>query len=244
MLHEFLVSNRTELITRCRNNAAKRFAPSERPLAIDHGVPLFLQQLVEILRLEHTTPHVAHVEPTPTPAPTAIGRAAAVHGAELLRLGYSIDQVVHEYGDVCQSVTQLAGEQDQDISTHEFRTLNLCLDNAIADAVTAFGAVHQVLLHDQADTLHQRLQYYALDHQRLVEIALTSYAAIRTGQLGVQGATGTLLLQTLEELRSLAERTLPVIRLAYLSGSGLTLQTAQAVCDPSFMPDTQTEWSR
>ncbi len=32
------------------------------------------------------------------------------------------------------------------------------------------------------------------------------------------GATGTLLFHTLEELRSLAERTLPEIRLAYLSG--------------------------
>ncbi len=32
------------------------------------------------------------------------------------------------------------------------------------------------------------------------------------------GATGTLLFHTLEELRSLAERTLPQIRLAYASG--------------------------
>ncbi len=174
MLHEFLTSNRTELITRCRNNAVKRFAPSEIPIALDHGVPLFLQQLVETLRLEQTTPHVDTVETTPTPAPTEIGRAAAVHGADLLRLGYSIDQVVHDYGDVCQSVTQLAGEQDQEISTDEFRTLNRCLDNAIADAVTAFGSVHQVLINDQAETLQQRLHYYSLDHQRLVDIALTS----------------------------------------------------------------------
>ena len=36
---------------------------------------------------------------------------------------------------------------------------------------------------------------------------------------GVTGATGTLLFRTLEELRSLAERTLPQIRLAYASGS-------------------------
>jgi hypothetical protein len=122
--------------------------------------------------------------------------------------------------------------------------LNRCLDNAIAGAVSSFGSARQVLINDQAETLHQRLQYYALDHQRLVEIALQSYAAIRTGHVGVTGTTGTLLLQTLEDLRSLAERTLPEIRLAYLSGSGLTLQTAQAVCDPSFMPDTQTEGSR
>lgn len=219
MLHEFLTSNRTELITRCRNNAAKRFAPSEIPIPLDHGVPLFLQQLVETLRLEQSAPHADKVEAEPTPASMEIGRTAAVHGADLLRLGYSIDQVVHDYGDVCQAVTQLAGEQEEKISTDEFRTLNRCLDNAIADAVTSFGSARQVLINDQAETLQQRLDYYSLDHRRLVDIALQSYSAMRTGHVGVTGTTGALLLHTLEELRSLAERTLPEIRLAYLSGS-------------------------
>jgi hypothetical protein len=217
MLHEFLTTNRTELITRCRNKVTKRFAPAEIPLALDHGVPLFLQQLVETLRLEQREPHVEKAEAPPTPAPTEIGRAAAVHGADLLRLGYTIDQVVHDYGDVCQSVTQLAGEQHKDLSTDEFRTLNRCLDNAIADAVTAFGSARQVLMNDQAETLQQRLTFYSEEHRRLVDIGLQAYTAIRTGHVGVTGATGTLLLHTLEELRSLTERTLPQIRLAYAS---------------------------
>ena len=51
MLEDFLRANRTELITRCRTKAAKRFVPSETPAALEHGVPLFLQQLVEALRL-------------------------------------------------------------------------------------------------------------------------------------------------------------------------------------------------
>ena len=219
MLHEFLTSNRTELVARCKNKAARRFAPSEIPLALDHGVPLFLQQLVETLRLEQREPTGATVEPGPSPAPTEIGRAATVHGAEMLRLGYTIDQVVHDYGDVCQTVTELAGEHDERISTGEFRTLNRCLDNAIADAVTSFGRARQVLINDQAETLQQRLSFYSVEHRRLVDIALQSYSAIKTGHVGVTGSTGTLLLHTLEELRSLADRTLPEIRQAYLSSS-------------------------
>jgi hypothetical protein len=215
MLHEFLTSNRTELIARCRNKVARRLSPTEIPLAIDHGVPLFLQQLVETLRLEQREPPGATVETEPSPAAADIGRAATVHGAELLRLGYSIDQVVHDYGDVCQSVTELAGEHDERISTGEFRTLNRCLDNAIADAVTSFGRARQVLLDDQAETLEQRLHYFALDHRRLVDIALQSYAVIKSGQVGATGSTGTLLFHTLEELRSLTDRTLPEIRRAY-----------------------------
>ena len=215
MLHEFLTSNRTELIARCRSKVARRLSPTEIPLAIDHGVPLFLQQLVETLRLEQRELPGATAETDPSRAATDIGRAATVHGAELLRLGYSIDQVVHDYGDVCQSVTELAGEHDERISTGEFRTLNRCLDNAIADAVTSFGRARQVLLDDQAETLEQRLHYFALDHRRLVDIALQSYAVIKSGQVGATGSTGTLLFHTLEELRSLTDRTLPEIRRAY-----------------------------
>jgi len=213
MLHQFLASNRTKLITRCKNKAAKRFAPSEIPAPIDHGIPLFLQQLVDALRLEKTKPPGEIIEPMPTPAPTEIGRAAAVHGAELLRLGYSVDQVVHDYGDVCQVVTELAGEEDEGITAGEFRTLNRCLDNAIADAVTSFGHARQILINDQAVTLEHRLRVFSDEHQRLTDIAIHSYSAIKTGTVGVTGATGTLLIHALEELRTLTDRTLPEIRM-------------------------------
>jgi hypothetical protein len=213
MLHKFLTSNRTKLITRCRNKAAKRFEPSETPELIDHGVPLFLQQLVDTLLLEKTTPPGEIIEPMPTPAPTEIGRAAAVHGAEMLRLGYTIDQVVHDYGDVCQAVTELAGEEDECITAVEFRTLNRCLDNAIADAVTSYGHGRQVLNNDHAVTLEHRLRRFSDEYQRLTDMALQAYAAMKTGHVGVTGSTGTLLLHTLEELRSLADRMLPEIRM-------------------------------
>jgi phage gpG-like protein len=120
---------------------------------------------------------------------------------------------------VCQSVTELASEQDTAISAVEFGVLNRCLDDAIAEAVTSFGRTGQVLINDQAETLQQRLTVFSTEHQRLVGIALHSYAAIKTGNVGLTGSTGTLLIHVLEELRSLADRTLPEIRLAYLSSS-------------------------
>lgn len=214
MLHELLTSNHKELIRRCREKATKRFEPSEIPAAIDHGVPLFLQQLVDTLRLEQLTPARDVAGSEATPAASEIGRAAALHGAELLRLGYSVDQVVHEYGDICQSVTAIAVELHAKISADEFRTLNRCLDDAIADAVASFGSARQISINDQAQTLHDRLSAFSDEHQRLVDIAIQSYSAIKTGNVGLTGATGTLLIHTLSELRSLAERTLPEIRRA------------------------------
>lgn len=68
---------------------------------------------------------------------------------ELERRGYTVDQVVHDYRDVYQAVTDLAIEQNTSIDSDDFRILNGCLDNAIAGAVTAFGKATQDTIYDQ-----------------------------------------------------------------------------------------------
>lgn len=209
MLHEFLTANHKELIKRCSEKSSKRFAPVGVPAALDRGVPLFLQQLTDTLRAEQLTPLRLDQVIVPAPAPTKIGRAAAVHGAELLRLGFSIDQVVHDYGDVCQSVTEMAVEQSAPISVDEFRTLNRCLDNAIADAVASFGAAQQSVVDSQAESRQSRAKVLENENRRLLDIAIRSFAAIRTGKVGLVGATGTLLGHALSEMRTLQERAQP-----------------------------------
>ena len=54
-----------------------------------------------------------------------------------------MSQVVHGYGDVCQSITDLALHLEAPISVEEFRILNRCLDDAIASAVTEYGRGNQ-----------------------------------------------------------------------------------------------------
>jgi hypothetical protein len=214
MLHEFLTSNRNELIRRCGDKVATRFQPTEIPGATDYGVPLFLQQLADTLRIEQLTTDRDVAGSEPTPSPSKIGRAAALHGAELLRLGFSIDQVVHGYGDVCQSITEMAVEQKALISADEFRTLNRCLDDAIADAVTSYGSTRQISINDHAEVLYKSLNVFSDEQKRLIDVAIQAYSAIKTGNIGLTGATGTLLIHALEELRALADRTIPDIRLA------------------------------
>jgi hypothetical protein len=208
MQHKFVTENRQLLIARCKEKEAKRLSPTEGASSVENGVPLFLEQLAETLKAEQTTSS-RNEDSEPTPAPTAIGRAAALHGAELLRRGFTVDQVVHVYGDVCQSVTALAVEQATPISTDEFRALNRCLDNAIADAVTAFGAARQVSDDARAQNLEQRLVDYIAEHRRLNAIARQSFTAIKTGNIGAGGATGDLLTHTLKELDELTDRIRP-----------------------------------
>src|SRR4029453_4213241 len=126
MLHEFIAVYREEIIRRCRAKVATRSVPLPTDAGIDHGVPVFLDQLMDALRLGLTSS-------------PEIGRSAVKHGHDLLRQGFTVSQVVHDYGDVCKSITDLAVEKNAPIRTDDFRTLNRCLDDAIAGAVTQFG---------------------------------------------------------------------------------------------------------
>ncbi len=213
MLHEFLTLNRVELIGRCRQKIAKRFAPSEVPSPSAHGVPLLLEQITSILVRQQRMHGRNGAGPESLSATTDIGRAATLHGTELLTQSYSIDQVVRDYGDLCQAVTELAVEKKAAISAEEFRTLNGCLDNAIADAATSFGSARQNDIDNQAQTLHARLNHFTAEHRRLVEVAVQSFDAMQSGSVGLNGATANLLRHALNELKSPAQRTLPEIHL-------------------------------
>ena len=229
MLHELLTSNRDELIRRCRSKAAKRFAPGAIPSLVDHGVPLFLQQLIDTLQREQLTKYRRAQDPQAAPAGSAIGRSAALHGADMLAQGYSVDQVVHDYGDVCQAATELAIEQIAVIGTDEFRTLNRCLDDAIADAVVAYGGARQTTFNGATQAMQDRLQVFAGEQRRLLDIAIQAYTAIKTGNIGVTGATGALLLHALFELRSLTTRTLAEVGTAETSSAAAGGTAARAI---------------
>jgi hypothetical protein len=184
MLHEFVTSNRNELIARCRSKVAKRSTPAA-PLPTMVCLCSWNSLSIRFVKINrHGTP-----EPEPTPAPTVIGRAAALHGATLLRSGYTVDQVVHEYGDVCQSVTQLAIEQNTIVTVDEFRTMNRCLDNAIADAVTAFSD------GGDSDKTGER--------PTLDRLAIHTFSAIQTGKVGLGGSTAAAHATTLLTLGKL-----------------------------------------
>jgi hypothetical protein len=143
MLHEFLTSHRADLIERCRLKVAVRSAPRVTPAELAHGIPLFLDQLIKTLQVEQTSdPMRSRKVSGPAgggPALSEMGAAAAWHGRELLQQGFTVDQVVHDYGDLCQAITDLAFELNAPIQIDEFRTLNRCLDNGIADAVTEYA---------------------------------------------------------------------------------------------------------
>ena len=194
------------MIERCQARVAKRFAPFVPPSLVNNGVPLFLKQLTDTLLAEQRSSRRESHSPEPAPVQNDIGRAAALHGAEMLRLGHTIDQVVHEYGDVCQSVADMAVENDLLVSADEFRTLNRCLDTAIADAVASYSESRGLAISTARDDAALDLQLFLSENERLVEAALHAFGAIRTGNVGLRGPTGELLFRLLQDLQTLSNR--------------------------------------
>lgn len=201
MLDEFIEINRDELIRRCRTKVARRPLPLPTEAEIDHGVPLFLEQLTGALRGGEASGN------------PEIAKGAGLHGHDLLLQGFTVSQVVHDYGDICQAVTELALETNAPISTEDFRMLNRCLDDAIAAAVTTFGRESQHASDAQSARGTQRMGFFVHELRNLVNTAIVALEVLRTGNVGVGGSTGAVLNRSLLSLRSLIARSLAEVRL-------------------------------
>jgi signal transduction histidine kinase len=201
ILHEFLTVYRDAIIDRTRARLVARPWPCASDAELEHGVPLFLTQLCETLKREAT------VSPFSS---NAIGTAATRHGGELRALGFSLSQVVHDYGDICQAVAELALEQHAPITTAEFHTLNRCLDTAIAEAVTEHGRVSAE--RASFDEL-ERSGEVAHEIRNMVNTASMAFQMLKRGSVAVNGSTGAVLGRSLMDLSAFVESMLSDIRL-------------------------------
>ena len=218
-MHHFLADYREELITRCRVKVSNRPTPSATFEELEFGIPLFLDQLIKTLRVEQTSSPTRSLKVSGPSgggkaALSEIGEAATLHGRELLRQGFTVEQVVHDYGDLCQAVTDLAFELDAPFETDEFRTLNRCLDNAIATAVTEFNYQRDfVVANKQAHAVNERLGFFAHELRNLLNTATLAISVIRLGNVGISGATGAVLDRSMVGLRTLIDRSLMDVRM-------------------------------
>jgi signal transduction histidine kinase len=217
MLHDFLSANRSELIARCRTKV--RVRSRERRHELTHGITLFLDQLIKALQIEQTSePMQSRRISGPAggyAAPSIMGDSAVLHARELLRNGYTVDEVVHDYGDLCQAVTDMAFEQGAAIGADEFRTMNRCLDNVIAVAVTEYAYQRDsVSAERHAADLAERLGFLAHELRNHLTTATLSFALIQSGKVAVTGSTGAVLNRSLVGLRSLIDRSLADVRIA------------------------------
>jgi hypothetical protein len=166
--------------------------PRATETELTHGVPLFLEQLIETLKDSER-------------ASDEMKASATKHGNDLGRLGFTVAQVVYDYGDFCQVVTELASELGVAITLDEFQTLNRCLHDAIAQAVTAYGRERERALAERGT---ERLGALAHDIRNQLATALLSLESLRAGEVSIGGSTGALSQRSLTALNDLLVRSL------------------------------------
>jgi len=179
---------------------------------------MFLDQIIETLTIEQSSDLARSELVSGLPgggSSSEVSDSAAQHGRCVLAQGFSLEQVVRDYGDVCQAVTNLAVETGAPIEVEEFRTFNRCLDNAIAGAVTEYSdRKTAAAAEDNFQALNSRLGSLAHELRNHLHVAAHAIRAIKSGNVGLSGATGAILDRSLLGMRNLVDRSLADVRVA------------------------------
>ncbi len=206
-LFEFLDQHEGDIIQLCRDKV--RAASESKPTSalLDRGLPIFYRELIGVLERTANSP-----KKNGNASRNRITEGGATaHGKESLRLGYTISQVVHAYGAVCQSVTEFVQTKGFKIESAEFHDLNLALDSAIAEAVTEFSRMQSANNGDLGET--KRLGFFIHEMASSLAAASIAHRMIQEGRVGSSGATSNLLSEAFGRMRYLIDSSLAEIRM-------------------------------
>ena len=207
MLHEFLLAKRDEILSLCSLKIARLADSRGSSDEMERGLPVFYDELIEVLRFDLNESGSAR-----NSAIESLHRSSAERrGKESLKLGYSISQVVHGYGALCQAITQYLDEDSsQTVSPREFNRLNFCLDIAIAEAVTEFNrGQRENIAQDEI----QRLGFLAHELRNALSNATLTYQLIKRGKVAADGSTSQILEKSHARMRDIIDRSLVEVRL-------------------------------
>ncbi|MEO7111175.1 MAG: HAMP domain-containing sensor histidine kinase [Polyangiaceae bacterium] len=200
MLRNFIVENRNEILDRARARVMRRGVRIAAGPELPHGLPIFLEQLGEALRRSAQHEGVDHAE---------IQNSATHHGEDLFEQGLTVAQVVNSYGDLCQVITGLAVDKHTVVDAGDFRTLNLCLDDATAGAVTAFVTKRERAITDEGT---ERLGVLAHEMRNALNTATLALGSIKSGEVAISSSTGAILDRSLVRLQTLVDGSLAEVR--------------------------------
>lgn len=207
MLHQFLLAERSNILSLCAKKLAEVSDARSSSAEMDVGLPIFYDELIEVLRLDEEEA----LEDANRTSGTVHRASAMRRGKESLKLGYTVSQVVHGYGALCQAITEYAGEHaERPIEPREFNRLNFCLDVAIAEAVTEFTKGQQ---DSTARAEALRLGFLAHELRNALANAAMAHQMMKKGIVGLGGSTNQLLESALSRMKDIIDRSLAEVRL-------------------------------
>lgn len=210
-LHELLAAKRADIMERWKAQVQGTVVPESLPAfeLINH-LPQFLDEILAALREDAG---LSSVGPSPDESSTAAG-----HGEQRLRLGFSLDAVVREYGDLLKAIVSTAIDAGVEVNFRELQVVFDSIVTGIAHAVSEYA--HQ----RDAELLRHANEHFAFIAHELRNPLASSMMAFQLlkeqGVLPAQGHAVGALERGLQQTSELIDQTLKVARVA----SGIELR--------------------
>lgn len=210
-LHEALAGKRGEVMRCWKAQVQWTIAPAMmQPVELVDHIPAFLEEIVSALREDAG---LSTGGPCPEKSSTAAG-----HGEQRLRLGFSLDAVVREYGALRDAIITTAREADAQITFRELKVLSDAIISGIAHAVTEYTQQRD------AELLRQANEHFAfIAHELrnpLSSATMALYLLKEKGLIASDDRSLRALERGLKSTSELVEQTLKMAR----GASGIELR--------------------
>jgi signal transduction histidine kinase len=210
-LHDTLAAHRDGVMRRWIALVQGTIAPESMPPVelIDH-LPKFLDEIIAALRAE--AGFASHAEPPETSA-TATG-----HGEQRLRLGFSLDAVVREYGALRDAIVATTLEVGGPITFAELQCVFSSTIVGIARAVSEYARQRDA---EQQRLHNEHIAFIAHELRNPLGSAMTAHEVLRQQNVIPPGSrAGGALGRSLQVMQELIDHALDVARTA----SGIELR--------------------
>jgi signal transduction histidine kinase len=210
-IHEVLAAKRDVVVQRWHAQVRGTLAPDKMSAAelVDH-IPQFLDEITAALRADAG---LSSVGPSPEGSTMATG-----HGAQRLRLGFSLDSVVREYGALRDAIVGTVADDGGQLTLRELQVLFDCIVVGIAHAVSEYT------LQRDAELLRQGNEHFAFIAHELrdpLSSATMAFQLLKSkGELPTESRSVRALERGLKRTSELVEQTLQIARVA----SGIELR--------------------
>ena len=211
MLHEVLAVRVDEVMARWRANVHGTIAPESLPtVELEDHLPLFLREVIAALRADHgLEPEASLPEERET---------ATVHGEQRLRLGFSLDSVVREYGALRDAIIATGRDAGAPITFREAQIISDSTISGIAVAVSEYARQRDAELHRQHNEHVAFLAHELRNPLGSATVALTVLE--NRGYLPPNERASRVLQTSLSKLSELLDHALEMARI----GSGVELR--------------------
>ncbi len=215
-LHDVLSDKAGVVMETWREAVSGTLAPESLPsLELQNHLPDFLKELTDALREAEGLPRCG--EDT-----SDLGATAAGHGEQRLRLGFSLDSVVREYGSMRDAIMKTAHDAGVHVTMAEMQIVFSCSITAIARAVTEYTQQRDAELQRRAN---EHFAFIAHELRNPLSSALSAFQLLQQRGVIPEDRVSATLGRGLKQTSELIDKTLHIARVA----SGIELHREPAM---------------